>query len=96
MILEIDVEGATQVKRHMPAAYAVFIDPPDEQALLDRLRGRGREDESIIQRRFANAKLEIRRARAGGVYDRFIVNDDLARARQEAVDIVAERIRKRP
>ncbi len=88
VLLEIDVQGAVQVKKRMPQAFAIFIEPPSEQALLERLRGRQREDESIIQRRFAKARDEIARARSCGVYDRFIVNDDLDTAKQEAVSSV--------
>src|SRR5690606_25898816 len=56
MILEIDVQGAIQIKRNLPQAFAVFILPPSEEVLLDRLRKRKREDESIIQKRFAKAR----------------------------------------
>lgn len=78
VILEIDVEGARQVKNHLPKAFAIFIEPPNEQALLDRLRSRKREDESVIQRRFAEARQEIELARTSNVYDRFILNEDLS------------------
>ena len=88
VILEIDVRGAIQVKKRMPEAFGLFILPPDEDTLLDRLRGRKRESEEIIQRRFAEAKREIAEARASGAYDRFIVNDELDRAMAEAIDAV--------
>lgn len=80
MILEIDVQGAIQVKKRMPESTAVFILPPSEEILLQRLRSRGREGEEAIQRRFAKAKKEIALARESGVYDRFVVNDDLETA----------------
>jgi guanylate kinase len=92
MILEIDVDGAAQIKRNMPEAFAIFVLPPSEDVLLDRLRSRKREDEATIQRRFADAKHEMRLARELGIYDQFIVNDNLARAVQEAVDLVRARI----
>jgi guanylate kinase len=96
MILEIDVQGAAQVKRHMPEAFAVFILPPTEQELLRRLRDRKREDEDLIAKRFAAAKAEIEAARACGVYDIFLVNDHLDQALQRAVDLVeSERMRRR-
>lgn len=95
MILEIDVEGAVQIKRAMPEAFAVFVLPPSEEVLLKRLRSRAREDESVIQRRFAKAKHEIERARSCGAYDAFIVNDDLASAVREAVQLVRSRLEAR-
>jgi guanylate kinase len=97
VILEIDVQGAEQIKAKVPGAYALYILPPDEATLLQRLRDRRRDDEATIQRRFAQAKNEIERARAGRVYDAFLVNRDLNAAIAEAVRIVsAERGRRRP
>lgn len=90
VILEIDVEGAKQVKSRMPEAFAVFVLPPTEQVLLQRLHSRKREPEEQIQKRFAEAKREIAEARACGAYDAFIVNDDLDRAIAEALRLVAE------
>ncbi|MFG0306680.1 MAG: guanylate kinase [Phycisphaerales bacterium JB040] len=88
VILEIDVEGARQVKAKMPEAYAIFIDPPNEQTLLERLRARQREGEDQIQKRFAEATREMARARELQIYDAFIVNDQLERAISEAVALV--------
>lgn len=96
VILEIDTQGAVSVKRQIPDAYAIFILPPSEDSLLDRLRGRKREDEATIQRRFAAAKTEIAAAKSGGVYDEFIVNEKLEDAIARAVDLVKrERSRRR-
>jgi len=92
VVLEIDVEGAVQVKGNMPEAFAIFVDPPSEDVLLDRLRKRGREDEDVIQRRFHKARDEISRAHNCGAYDAFIVNDVLERATQEAVTLVQRRL----
>lgn len=88
VILEIDVRGAEQVKRQAPGAFGVFILPPSEEALLERLRARKREDEDVIQRRFAEAKREMSDARSSGVYDAFVVNDDLDRAIEETIGLV--------
>lgn len=88
VILEIDVRGAKQVKERLPDAYGIFILPPDEQTLLERLRNRKREGEEIIQRRFSEAKREIDEARASGVYDTFIVNNVLEEALEEALGSV--------
>ncbi|MDX2117306.1 MAG: guanylate kinase [Planctomycetota bacterium] len=96
VILEIDVQGAILVKKQIPDAYALFILPPDEQTLLARLRSRKREDESVIQRRFAAAKSEMEAARASGVYDEFIVNEHIERSIKQATDLVlSERARRR-
>jgi guanylate kinase len=91
VILEIDVEGARQVKAKMPGAFGVFILPPSEEVLLQRLRDRKRESEAAIQKRFAEAKREIATARSEGIYDLFITNDDLKRATAEAVAAVEAR-----
>lgn len=96
VILEIDVQGAIQVKRQIPTALSIYILPPNEDELLERLRHRRREDESIIQRRFAAAKAEITQARTCGVYDAFLVNTDLEATIGEALGLVtAERQRRR-
>jgi guanylate kinase len=91
VILEIDVQGAMQVRTSAPDAFMIFILPPDEGALLDRLRGRGRDDEAAIQRRFDEAQHEIAQARASAAYDAFIVNDDLERAQDEACELIRAR-----
>lgn len=88
VVLEIDVQGAIVVKERMPEAFGVFILPPSEDALLQRLRDRKREPEDVIQRRFAEAQHEIAAAKESGAYDLFITNDDLERAIAEAVDAV--------
>ncbi|NNF43826.1 MAG: guanylate kinase [Phycisphaerales bacterium] len=91
VILEIDVQGALQVKQGAPDAFMVFIEPPDEETLLARLRARGRDDEDAIARRFAEARSEIALARESGRYDVFIVNDDLERAQRDTCARIAER-----
>ena len=88
MVLEIDVQGAQQVKQNMADAFAIFVLPPNEAALLSRLRGRQREDESVIQRRFNQARNEIVRAKAGTTYDLFLINDDLTQAEHQIIDRV--------
>ncbi|MDX2016444.1 MAG: guanylate kinase [Planctomycetota bacterium] len=88
VILEIDVPGAVAVKSRLPEAFAVFILPPDEMVLLERLRARKREAEDVIQRRFSKARDEIARARTCGVYNVFLVNDDLNSTIARAIEIV--------
>ena len=74
VILEIDVQGAMQVKRRMPESVSVFILPPSFEELEHRLRGRGTETPEKIEKRLAAAKAEMARATE---YDYQIVNDDL-------------------
>lgn len=80
VLLEIDVQGAVQVHRIFPEAMGIFILPPTEETLLQRLRDRGRDDEATIQRRFQEARNEIQAARSCGAYNLLVVNDDLDQA----------------
>lgn len=91
VLLDIDVQGATQVRAAMPEAFGIFILPPDEDALLARLRARGREDEATIERRFAEARREMETARTCGAYDAFVINDDLDRAVEQVASLVSAR-----
>ncbi len=84
VILEIDVQGALQIRETLPDAFMIFILPPSEQILLDRLRHRDREDEKVIARRFREAQREMQSAQASGAYDVFVTNEDLATACNEA------------
>lgn len=77
LVLDIDVQGARQVRERVPDAVLVFVLPPSGQALVQRLVGRGSEDDARVQRRLRNALDEIRGA---GEFDHVIVNDDLDRA----------------
>lgn len=88
VILEIDVQGAINVHKAMPEAMMLFILPPSEEELLARLRNRKREDESVIQRRFGEARREMEIARTCGAYDLFLVNRDLDAAVVRAVALV--------
>jgi guanylate kinase len=92
IVLDIDVQGAKNVKLKMPRAFTVFVLPPDEETLLKRLRGRGREDDAAIERRFAEAQTEIAFAKTSGVYDAFVVNDDLELAIDQVCDLVRARV----
>jgi len=92
VILDIDVQGAENVRRAMPGMLGIFILPPDEGELLRRLRVRGREDEIAIQRRFAESRSEIARAKAGTTFDAFVVNDDLTHCTEAVAAIVRARL----
>jgi guanylate kinase len=96
VILEIDVQGAIVVKAEFKEALALFILPPSDTALLQRLRDRKREPEDAIQRRFRIAQQEIATAHTCGVYDHFIINDDLDHAIDQAIDFVAARRAQSP
>ena len=88
VILEIDVQGGMQVREAMAEALLIFIMPPGTDVLLQRLRDRGRDDEQAIQRRFAEARSEISKAESSGVYDEFVVNDDLGQAIEQICGII--------
>jgi len=90
VILDIDVQGAIQVRRRMPEAFGLFILPPSEEVLLERLRARKREPEEVIQRRFAEARQEIANARSSGVYSAWVTNEDLNTSIAQAVDIISK------
>ena len=85
IILEIDTQGALQVKQKMPEAVLIFIAPPSIEELEHRLRGRHTEDEETIQKRLAQVKIELDRSRK---YDYTIINDNIERAVEEIESIV--------
>ncbi len=85
VILEIEVQGAFQVRDKIPEAHLVFIEPPSMEVLEERLRGRGTEDEEAVLRRLETAKLELSRKME---YDFRLVNDDLETAVGELVAFV--------
>jgi len=86
LVLEIDVQGAAQVKKKLPEAVAIFILPPSRQELERRLRTRGQDSEEEIARRLAMARDEI--AASADFYDFCVVNDDVERAGREAQAIL--------
>jgi guanylate kinase len=88
VLLDIDVQGAAQIRESIPDACMLFIAPPDEHTLRQRLTRRGRDSAEAIERRLAEARGELSAARAPGLYDRFIVNDDLDRATDAALSVV--------
>lgn len=90
VVLDIDVQGGSQVRRREPAAVGVLIVPPSDEELARRLRGRGSETEAAAARRLAKAQNDIRAARASGAYDYTVVNDDLQRAVEEVVGIICQ------
>ena len=91
LVLEIDVQGAEQVKQKLPQSVAIFILPPSRQDLEKRIRERGQDSEEAIARRLERARQEIQRYRE---YDYLVVNDNLDRAGREVQAIAtAARLR---
>ena len=86
LVLEIDVQGAAQVKEKLPESVAIFILPPSREELERRLRSRGQDSGEEIARRLAQARDEIKAF--GKYYDYCVVNDDMERAGREAQSIV--------
>lgn len=87
VVLEIEVEGARQVRRAMPQAVFVFLAPPSVAELRARLRGRGTEDEAARARRLARAEQELALT---GEFDHVLVNDDVDRVVDALVDLLPE------
>ena len=80
VILDIEVQGAAQVKQKLPEAVTVFLAPPGLDALERRLRGRGTESEATIRARLETARREMA---AAPNYDYTVINDDPDRASRE-------------
>ena len=85
VILEIDWQGARQVREQFPDCIGVFILPPSRQTLEERLRGRGQDDEEVIARRMRDAVSEISHY---AEFDYLVVNDDFNKALAELAAIV--------
>ena len=92
VVLEIEVQGARQVREALPEAIQVFIAPPSTEVLRERLLGRGTDSPEVIRKRLDVAREELG---AKTEFPHVIVNDDLDRAVQELVELVA-RIWARP
>ena len=91
VLLEIDWQGAAQIRKLYPDAVAIFILPPSIEALEKRLRGRGQDSTETIARRVAAARGEISHI---GEFDYVIINDEFNRAAQDLISIIrAERLR---
>jgi guanylate kinase len=88
VLLEIDVQGALQVRYQHPEALMIFILPPDEPTLLRRLTDRGRDSEEDMNKRFRIAKREIHMAKGSRAFDYMVINDELDRAVEEIVKII--------
>jgi guanylate kinase len=91
IVLEIDWQGAAQVRRLMPAAISIFILPPSFEALMQRLNSRAQDPPDVIARRLVNAREEIAHVTD---FDYVIINNEFRVAAAELQDIIrAERLR---
>lgn len=91
VILEIDWQGAEQIRRLYPEAVSVFILPPSKSALRERLQGRGQDPEEVIERRMRDAFSEMSHY---AEFDYLIINDDFDTALQELRSVViAQRLK---
>ena len=91
VVLDIEPNGAFQVKRNYPDAALIFVTPPSLEELERRLRGRGDTPEEQIQVRMARAKWEIAQS---DHYDYVVLNDELDRCVAEILDIIEYEINK--
>ncbi len=85
ILIEVDVNGAAQIKEKMPEAVSMFIMPPSFEELERRLSGRGTESEELIRKRMQSSLDEIKRA---SEYDYIIVNDDIATAVDDIISVM--------
>lgn len=87
VILEIDIQGARQVKKAMPEANLIFIAPPSWEELVKRLESRGTESASEQANRLETAKKELA---AQGEFDHIVTNDEVARCASEVVELMKD------
>ena len=91
VVVEIDWQGAQQVRQRFPEAVSIFIVPPSIEALRERLSGRGQDSDEIIDRRMRDAQAELSHY---GEYDYLLINDQFELALQQLAEVVgAERLR---
>ena len=88
VILEIEVKGFLQIKKACPECVTIFIAPPSFEELQLRLRGRGTEDEEVIAERLKTAERELQHQH---LFDYVVINDDVDRAADEVLSIIANR-----
>lgn len=85
-LLEIELQGARQIRQRMPQARFVFLAPPSVQELRERLTGRGTEASDVVEARLAQAEVELQ---AHDEFDVVVVNDDVERAAAEVVSLIS-------
>ena len=87
-LVEVDLQGARELRRTMPEAYLVFLCPPSWEALVQRLVGRGTESPEIVERRLRTAKEELA---AQDEFDAVVVNTDVQSAAAELLTLVLDK-----
>ena len=85
ILIEVDVNGADQIRAKLPQALSIFIMPPSVEVLMQRLSGRGTETEDIIAKRMESALSEMARSKE---YDYTVINDDIQTAVDEIIAII--------
>lgn len=85
MMIEVDVNGAKQIREKLPEAVSIFIMPPSFNELNRRLSGRGTETQEVIDKRMKIALSEIERAKE---YDYIVVNDDISTAVEDIISVI--------
>ena len=85
IILEIDWQGARQVRKNMPDTVSIFILPPSKDALLERLKNRGQDDDEIISKRMENAEREMSHYEE---FDYIIINEQFDSALSDLMNII--------
>ena len=85
MVLEIELEGARQVRRSFPGGFQIFVAPPSFPELERRIRGRGTDSEAAITRRLERARVELA---AAAEFDAVLVNADLEGATAELENLI--------
>jgi guanylate kinase len=91
VLLEIDVQGALQVRHQYPDSLLIFILPPDEPTLMKRLKERGRDSDEDINKRFRLAKREIHMARGSHTFDHIVINDNIDRAVEQVTEYIRQK-----
>jgi guanylate kinase len=87
-LVEVDLQGARELRRTMPEAYLVFLCPPSWEALVERLVGRGTESPEIVERRLRTAREELA---AQEEFDAVVVNTDVKSAAAELLTLVLDK-----
>ncbi len=88
VLLEIDVQGALQVRYQYSNALMIFVLPPDADTLKQRLSDRGRETAEEVEKRFRSAKREVRMAKGSRAFDHMVINDAVERAVEEIIKTI--------
>ena len=92
LVMDIDVQGARQLRERVPDAVLIFVLPPDRTELERRLRARSQDRPEVIERRLREAKAETSQY---GIYDYILINDELDAAVADLRSIIrAERLRR--